>query len=282
MNAKQIQNLTGNEIARMSPLSGGMIGEVYRVDFVDGQSVAVKISKDDNATLDIEGRMLSYLAENSNLPIPEVIHSEKNLLIMSYIENQGSISSSVQEDAAHHLATLHNISSGKFGLEFDTLIGGLHQPNPQYDNWIDFFREQRLVYMADVAYKAQHLPLSIRQRIEQFATHLNNLIFEPDVPSLIHGDMWSGNILANEGKVAGFIDPAIYYAHPEIELAFSTLFGTFGQVFFDTYRNLRPIEPDFFEERRYIYNLYPLLVHVRLFGASYVNQVDAILKKFSY
>ena len=282
MNTDRIQNLIGHEIARMTPLSGGMIAEVYRVDFIDGQSVAVKVAKGDKAILDVEGRMLRYLAKHSELPIPEVIHSESNLLIMRYIDNQGGISSNVQEDAAHHLASLHDISSEKFGLNFDTLIGSLHQPNTQYDSWIDFFREQRLIYMADIAYKAQQLPLSIRQRIEQFAPQLDDLLYEPDVPSLIHGDMWSGNILPKNDHIAGFIDPAIYYAHPEIELAFSTLFGTFGQAFFDTYHNLRPIEPDFFEERRYIYNLFPLLVHVTLFGTGYVSQVDTILKKFSY
>lgn len=282
MHTDRIQNLIGHEIARMTPLSGGMIAEVYRVDFIDGQSVAVKVAKGDKAKLDIEGRMLRYLAKHSELPIPEVIHSESNLLIMRYIDNQGGISSNVQENAAHHLASLHNISSEKFGLSFDTLIGSLHQPNTQYDSWIDFFREQRLIYMADVAYKAQQLPLSIRQRIEQFAPQLDDLLYEPDSPSLIHGDMWSGNILAKNDHIASFIDPAIYYAHPEIELAFSTLFGTFGQAFFDTYHNLRPIEPDFFEERRYIYNLFPLLVHVTLFGAGYVSQVDTILKKLSY
>lgn len=282
MNPKQIQTIIGNEVAKMSPLSGGMIAQVYRVDFIDGQHFAVKVDKSKNDSLNIEAKMLDYLSQNSNLPVPEVIYSDNDLLITRYIENQGGINSSVQEDSAHYLAQLHNISSNKFGLHFDTLIGGLHQPNTQYDSWIDFFAEQRLNYMADVAYKSGQLPLSYRQRIEQLTSTLDNFLYEPDKPSLIHGDMWSGNILAQKDKVVGFIDPAIYYAHDEIELAFSTLFGTFGQIFFDAYINLRPIEPDFFEERRHIYNLYPLLVHVQLFGSSYLPQIDSILKKFSY
>ncbi len=80
----------------------------------------------------------------------------------------------------------------------------------------------------------------------------------------------------------GFVDPAIYYAHPEIELAFTTLFGTFERPFFDRYHELRPIAPGFFEERRDIYNLYPLLVHVRLFGGSYVSSVERTLRQFGY
>jgi fructosamine-3-kinase len=92
--------------------------------------------------------------------------------------------------------------------------------------------------------------------------------------------MWGGNVLAQKGQITGFVDPAIYYADAEIELAFSTLFSTFGDDFFSRYQEHRPLAPGFFEERRDIYNLYPLLVHVCLFGGSYVNSVDAILKRF--
>lgn len=278
----KIEAVTGEIIKVMRPLSGGMIAEVYRVDFVNGQSIVAKVSNGMDDTLDIEGKMLRYLAEKSELPVPEVIHDEETLLLMSYIENNGAISHSVQADAAHHLAGLHDIKGEQFGLEFDTLIGSLHQPNKQDDRWIDFFREQRLLYMANIARSSGKLSLELYRRIEKFAENLEKILIEPDTPSLIHGDVWGGNILALNSKIAGFIDPAIYYAHPEIELAFSTLFGTFGQAFFDVYQELRPVEPGFFSERRDIYNLYPLLVHVRLFGGGYASQVDSILKRFSY
>ena len=94
--------------------------------------------------------------------------------------------------------------------------------------------------------------------------------------------MWDGNVLCQNGRIGGFVDPAIYYADPEIELAFATLFNTFDRPFFDRYTEIRPISPGFFEERRHIYNLYPLLVHVRLFGGSYVNSVDGVLQRFGY
>ena len=92
--------------------------------------------------------------------------------------------------------------------------------------------------------------------------------------------MWTGNILCRGDRIAGFVDPAVYYGDAEIELAFSTLFGTFGQPFFRRYQELRPLEPGFFEQRRDLYNLYPLLVHVRLFGGSYVDSVDRTLSRF--
>jgi len=105
---------------------------------------------------------------------------------------------------------------------------------------------------------------------------------EPARPSLIHGDIWAGNVLSVNDHISGFIYPAIYYADPEIGLAFTTLFSTFGDAFFSRYHELRPIRPGFFEERCDIYNLYPLLVHVRLFGGSYVASVDRMLSKFGH
>ncbi|MEM9955648.1 MAG: fructosamine kinase family protein [Chloroflexota bacterium] len=282
MKREQIQQHFEQQIASLKTIAGGVNATIYRIDLIDGQSVIVKASSQQDATLHIEGKMLQYLANNGDLPVPNVLHSEPQLLIMRYINNHGRITPSVEEDAARHLATLHNVTVEHFGLPFDTLIGGLHQPNTEDDSWIDFFREQRLLYMAQVAYEARQLPLKLRHRIERFATALDDLLIEPEQPSLIHGDMWGGNVLVLDGKIAGFIDPAIYYAHPEIELAFSTLFNTFGQRFFDVYTSLRPLEPEFFSVRRDIYNLYPLLVHVRLFGGGYVSQVDRILKRFGY
>lgn len=92
--------------------------------------------------------------------------------------------------------------------------------------------------------------------------------------------MWTTNILAQGDRITGFIDPAIYYGHPEVELAFITLFGTFEQPFFDHYHEIRPISTGFFEERCDLYNLYPLLVHTRLFGGSYGTAIERTLHQF--
>ena len=134
--------------------------------------------------------------------------------------------------------------------------------------------------MAGEAHRVGNLPARAMARIETLAARLDRWIKEPSTPSLIHGDMWGGNVLAKGGRIAGFVDPAIYYADAEIELAFSTLFSTFGDSFFRRYAEHRPIRPGFFEERRDLLNLYPLLVHVRLFGGSYVQSVERTLAKF--
>lgn len=273
-----IANIVGTSITQTSRIAGGLLGDVYRVDFSDKSSLVAKVAHD--GELALEGKMLTYLNQKSELPVPKVIHTDDDLLLMTYIETSGSITASVQEDAAQHVAALHNIRGEQYGLAFDTLIGALHQPNPHYEHWIDFFREQRLLHMADVAHNAGYLPTQTRTQIDQLAKKLDDLLLEPAYPSLIHGDMWGGNVLANHGKLAAFIDPAIYYAHPEIELAFTTLFSTFGTPFFDAYQHIRPIENGFFETRRDIYNLYPLLVHTALFAGGYPSQVARIVQRF--
>ncbi|MBA3873957.1 MAG: fructosamine kinase family protein [Anaerolineae bacterium] len=263
-------------------LSGGCIGEVYRVELAGGRSIVAKVADGSGATLAVEGYMLRYLREHSRLPVPEVYHSADTLLLMEFIEGESELDAGAQEHAAELLADLHGLRGETFGLERDTVIGGLHQPNKSTDRWIPFFREQRLLYMAYEAARVGRLPVAVLERVEKFATQLDKWLIEPDYPALIHGDMWTTNILAEDNAITGFLDPAIYYAHPEMELAFSTLFGTFSQPFFTRYHQLRPIAAGFFETRRDIYNLYPLLVHVRLFGGGYVGAVDQILRKYKF
>ena len=161
----------------------------------------------------------------------------------------------------------------------NTLIGSLDQPNPWNASWVEFFRQHRLVYLADVAHESGRLPLQDRKRVDCLAERLEDFIEEPEQPSLIHGDVWSANVLAKGDRISAFLDPAIYHAGREIELAFISLFNSFGQSFLDQYREIRGIR-DGFETRRDIYNLYPLLVHVYFFGGGYLGSVQNTLSRF--
>lgn len=231
----------------------------------------------------IEGKMLEDLANLSDLPVPTLWLRDPDLLVMDFVEGGHQFSTAHQASVGEMIAQLHQVRGERFGYPRDTVIGNLHQPNEEVGSWIAFFRDRRLIYMANQAHKAGGLPASTLIRIENFSSDIDRFIAEPCHPSLLHGDLWSGNVIAGEnGKISAFIDPAIYYGHPEIELAFATLFGCFGEPFFDAYRNAAHLEPDFFEVRRDIYNLYPLLVHARLFGASYVSDVERTLSYLGY
>jgi fructosamine-3-kinase len=283
MNIREaIETAVNQSIRDISPLSGGCVGQVYRVHLADGEKFVAKVDESAQPVLATEAFMLRYLAEHSDLPVPDVVFNSDQLLLMSYLLGDSRFNRAAQAHAAELLATLHAITAPAYGLEQATLIGGLHQPNPWTESWLDFFREHRLLYMANEGLWAGRLPQSILPRLEKFCARLDEWLAEPERPSLLHGDVWTTNVLAVDGQITGFVDPAIYYGHPEIELAFTTLFGTFDRPFFDRYQALNPISPGFFEERRDIYNLYPLLVHVRLFGGSYVHSVDRTLQRFGF
>jgi fructosamine-3-kinase len=131
-----------------------------------------------------------------------------------------------------------------------------------------------------VAHGAGRLPEEDLIRVERLADRLEDLIGEPNPPALVHGDAWSGNVLAKGGRISAFLDPAIYHADPEIELAFISLFNSFGDAFMRRYAQIRPIRDGFFETRRDLYNLYPLLVHTYYFGGGYLGSAQSILGRF--
>jgi fructosamine-3-kinase len=274
----RIEAAAGIRPTRIAPLSGGRVSQVYKVEFKGSQPLVAKYGPAGGG-LAIEGAMLRYLAANTGLPMPVVISADDGLLLIEYIDAPGPLTAAAEAHAAELLAEMHAAPVDGFGFATDTLIGGIHQPNPAGDDWIAFFRDQRLLYMAGEALRWGNLPAALMARIEVLAGRLADWIPRTSRPALIHGDMWGGNILCRDGRVAAFIDPAIYHAEPEIELAFATLFATFGTPFFGRYRDIRPIAPGFFEERRALYNLYPLLVHVRLFGGHYVASVEATLSQ---
>ncbi|TVQ31119.1 MAG: fructosamine kinase [Phycisphaeraceae bacterium] len=275
----RLERILGVRPVRSAPLTGGCIGEVRRIDLADGRRLVVKIGADAGARLSIEGAMLSYLAERTGLPVPAVHHASDDLLVIDFIAGASRFDTNAQRHAAELLADLHAVESPRFGFDTDTLIGGLPQPNPWTDSWIEFFGHSRLLHMADEAVRAGRLDAGARGRIARLVDRLDQLLEPPERPGLIHGDVWTTNVLADGGRITAFLDPAIYYAHPEVELAFITLFDTFGGDFFDRYQKIRGIQPGFFEHRRDLYNLYPLLVHVRLFGGGYVDAVRRILDR---
>jgi fructosamine-3-kinase len=275
--AARVREALRTEIVSAAALGGGCIADVRRLTLNDGRDIVAKIGQG----LALEGFMLSYLARTSRLPVPKVLFCAEDFLLMEYLPTSGQLSPAAQEDAADHLAALHAVTAPAFGFERTTVIGGLKQPNEQHASWLEFFRDQRLMYMTDTAVHTKKLPAEVALRIAKLADRLERWIDDSAAPALIHGDMWTGNVLVNKDRISGFVDPAIYYADPEIELAFSTLFGTFGEPFFKRYEEHRPLRPGFVE-RKDIYNLYPLLVHVRLFGASYVSDVSMILKRFGF
>ena len=277
--AEGVEEYLGERLLSARPMGGGCIGEVYRVELEGGAPLVAKVDRKSASHLEREAYMLRYLGENSDLPVPQVFHGSETLLLMEYVEGSSRFSDGAERHAAELLAALHGISADAYGHERDTLIGSLDQPNLWTGSWIEFFREQRLLYLARVAYEAGRLPKGDLERIHRLAERLDDYLEEPEHPSLVHGDVWSANVLAKGDSITAFLDPAIYHADPEVELAFISLFDSFGDAFFERYAEIRAISDGFFEERRDLYNLYPLLVHVSFFGGGYLESVRTTLRR---
>jgi fructosamine-3-kinase len=277
-----VEATLGERLLSMRPMGGGCIGEVYEAELADGSTVVAKVDRTGDSHLEREAYMLRYLREKSDLPVPEVFYGSETLLLMQFVEGSNRFSNEAQRHAAELLAGLHGVTADAYGHERDTLVGSLEQPNPPTESWVEFFRDQRLLYVAGVAHGAGRLPSEDLKRIERLAGRLDEHIEEPERPALIHGDVWSGNVLAKDDRITAFLDPAIYHADPEVELAFISLFNSFGEPFFERYREIRGIRVGFFEERRHLYNLYPLLVHVYFFNGGYLNSVESTLRRFGF
>jgi fructosamine-3-kinase len=278
--ASGVEASLGERLKSARPMGGGCIGEVYRVELEDGTPLVAKVDGQGESHLDREAYMLRYLRERSDLPVPEVYYGSETLLLMQFVEGSSCFSDSAERHAAELLAELHDITADAYGHERSTLIGSLDQPNPWTESWVEFFREQRLLYMARLAHDVGRLPADDVPRVERLAARLEDYVGEPNPPALIHGDVWSANVLARGDRISAFLDPALYHADPEIELSFISLFNTFGAAFFERYGEIRGVNRRFHETRCDLYSLYALLVHVYFFGGGYLGSVRNALGRF--
>jgi fructosamine-3-kinase len=258
--------------ASLSPLTGGCIADVFRIDTPGGDRFVAKHDASAEPKLDREAFMLERLA-HAGAPVPAVVYTAPDLLIMTHVDNDGRRSDAGERALARIVAELHGHGAPTFGLDRDTLIGPLDQPNPQTEHWPAFYAEHRLQHFAALAEQRGSLSAGTRSEIDRICARIDELIPNPAPPSLVHGDLWSGNVLWSDGKPAAIIDPAMYHADPEVELAFIDLMGSVGRPFWNAYNERRPIRPGFWETRRDLYAIYPLLVHAALFAGGYGSSV---------
>lgn len=273
----RVEQALGTSVQSTTELDGGMIGTVHRVDLADGRTVVAKTGE---TPLSVEARMLQYL-DAHGLPVPTVLAAADDLLVLSHVEGEPRITPAVERDAAETLAALHDNTADGFGFPFDTLTGTVRQPNPWTDQWHRFYADNRLRHVRDLCLESGVLSESLDRRLTAVLDRLEEVLVEPAAPALLHGDVWKTNLLTDGKQVVAFLDPACYYGHPEIELAYIDWTDTFGDAFFERYDSLRGIDDGFFETRRFAYRLYPLLVHLLLFGPPYGEELGETLDRLT-
>ena len=269
-------------IKNFSPVGGGCINnsgllQTSRGDFFLKWNDAKKY----HGMFQAEAKGLKLLGNTNTIRIPVVTtvgeKGEQQFILMEHIKNQPR-SKNYWEVLGKELASLHQSSDSSFGLDHDNYMGSLPQLNAQKNSWIEFFIVQRLEVQLKIATDSRAIENSLAKKFNALYKKLPSILHE-EKPSLVHGDLWNGNLITDEKGNPCLIDPAAYYGHREIDLAMTQLFGGFNDAFYQSYQNAHPTLPGL-QERLDIYNLYPLLVHVNLFGQSYLSQVNTILRMF--
>ena len=247
----------------------GQIGDIYKLVTVSNAYV-LKTSKP-SGLLQTEAEMLKDF-NKYKIPAPQVFDVSDRHLLMEFIEEKAQPKCTMEIEAAEVLSKLHSVTNENrmYGYYYDTSIGPFGQINEQTQyNWGLFLGQMRILPMAKICYEKGEINIQTVMRLEGLCRDLYKRIDINNItPSLLHGDLWSGNILFNI-KGAALIDPAIYFGDREMELAFILLFNTFGDTFFNTYTEVHPLSDDFYDTKVPLYQLYPLLVHVALYGSSY-------------
>ena len=257
--------LLGTGVARATPVSGGDLSTVLRLRLDDGRSAIAKTG----ALVEREAAMLRAIAA-TGAPAPGMIAAEGDLLVMAELRSDGRLSDG-WESLAAALRLLHAPCGGDYGWPADYAFGDVAIPNGRRTDWPGFWADNRL------RCHLPHLAPALARRVGRLADAMGELLPERPTPALLHGDLWGGNVLVAGAAVTGLIDPACYVGDREVDVAMLTLFDAPPARFLDAL-DLAPG----WRERLPIYRLWPLLVHVRLFGGGYAESAAAELAALGF
>ena len=279
-------------IVSRRPVHGGDINESYCLSLSDGTAVFMKCNSLKNFSFfEAEAKGLEALRKADAIGVPRAlaIGTDKtqriSFLLMEYLERAAKLTK-YWEMYGRELAALHRADCTEFaeagqgrpfGFTRDNYIGASPQINAPKENWITFYRECRLLPQIKMA--ERYFDSGMRKQCTKLLDHLDSYLTEPEFPSLIHGDLWSGNSICGPDGKAWILDPAAYVGHYEAELAMTELFGGNPDSFYGAYSEVTPIDSGY-RDRRDLYNLYHLLNHLNLFGGSYRGSVQRILNRY--
>lgn len=256
--------LLGTDVSGAEALAGGDLSLVLRLDLGAGGAAVVKSGPDPLA----EAAMLNAIRA-AGVAAPRVLAASPQVLVLEDVPNGGGLDAGGWHDLGSALSVLHSSHGARYGWDRDYAFGALRIDNAVCDNWAEFWATRRL--LPELA----RLPANLARRLEDLAADLPNRLPRTPPACLLHGDLWAGNLLSHAGRFAGLIDPACCFGDAEVDLAMLHLFGSPQPAFLEAYG---PLEPGV-DDRRPLYQIWPAIVHVRLFGASYHGILDGLLRR---
>jgi len=274
-------SLLDSAIESVRKLTGGSVNQSYELT---GSNTSFFLKVNDLTSypnmFEKEVGGLNLLRRSSFIEVPEVLiqgsYEKLAFLVLEFVPNSDP-NQGYWEFFGKGLATLHQNTSEQFGLSYNNYNGSLHQMNHYTDDWGSFFIENRLTEQQRQARDNGRLSKELSKMLDLLYPKLSSF-FPEEKPALLHGDLWSGNFMVKQGNPC-YMDPSVYYGHREVDLAMSLLFGGFDKRMYEAYHEIFPLEKDW-EKRVDVFNLYPLMVHVNLFGTSYAQRVKSILKNY--
>ena len=279
-----VEARVGSRVVEVARVGGGDINDACRAQLADGRVLFIKTHAHPPAGMyGREADGLRWLAEARALRIAQVVAAsdgedgEPAFLALEWIESARRAPGH-DERLGRGLAALHRHGAPSFGFAHDNFIAVLSQQNAAEPDWPKFYANRRLMPQLALAIASGHASAAMRSGVEHVCARLPELCGPGEPPARLHGDLWGGNAIADEHGEPVLIDPAVYGGHREIDLAMMRLFGGFGARCFAAYDEAYPLA-DGHAERVALYQLYPLLVHVNLFGGGYVASVERALQQ---
>lgn len=270
------------EIVGERSVSGGSINSALLLRTPDGSFFLKYNSASQHPQMfakEFDG--LELLASTKTIRLPKALFyfegQEYSGLLLEFIEEK-AYSENYWDMFAFQLSQMHQQTNPSFGLHFDNYMGSLPQSNTPSSSFVDFFITQRLLPQLKIARDQHEISQQHIKQSERLFEELPS-IFSEEKPALVHGDLWSGNLMSDETGSPVLMDPACYYGHREVDIAMTTMFGGFSPQFYQSYHQHHPLEKGWSDRLKY-YNLYPILIHVNLFGSSYLNSLESVLDKF--
>lgn len=280
--AEHIERSTGRpfSVVRQQSMAGGSINSAYLLTAENGQQYFVKTNSGGQlAMFAAEARGLQAIASSHTLKVPELVcfgeTPLQSYIVLEYLDLAGSAD---QRVLAEQLAAMHRVTVAQFGWDIDNTIGATFQPNDRTESWLDFWHQHRLGFQLQLAAKNGYGG-ELQSLGEKLLLEMPKLFVGREITaSMLHGDLWGGNVAGLKDGTPVIYDPAFYYGDREADLAMTYLFGGFSADFYASYQNAFPLD-DGFTVRKTFYNIYHIINHLNLFGGGYHGQAIHMIEQ---